>query len=513
MSDETPELDDQPDSLIWAWGLVESAVDGIVTIGEQGLIEYMNPAACTMFGYVPEEVMGQNIKMLMPNPYRIEHDDYLRNYMRTGLQKVIGIGREVVGLRKDLSTFPMHLSVSEVEVEGRRRFTGVLHDITPQRTAQQEKDRLLQELNWRNKELNCLYRIGELLRGSDLSEEVLKEIVQILDSTLSESDVTGTRLSIDETSCCSPLFQSTPWALRVDIRSEGRKRGNLEVCLIQDANAGPEEARGHVEDRQSLLQALARLMGEALAHQEAEAKVLHASKLASIGELAAGMGHEINNPVNGIINCADILLKEAEPNSKTAEFSELIRSEAERIATIVRDLLTFSRQDTSMFSAARVSDIIETVLTLSSKTIEKSHITLHKDIPESLPRLECRSEQLQQVLMNLILNAIHALDNKYDGPSKDKLLVIAAEERNIDGVEFVRLSVTDHGTGISPTHLERIYDPFFTTKGRDLGTGLGLSVSDGIIKNHHGTIAVDTQLGKYTTFNVDIPVYLNREEK
>ncbi|MFP6583889.1 MAG: PAS domain S-box protein, partial [Candidatus Hydrogenedentota bacterium] len=95
MSDETPELDNQPDSSIWAWGLVESAVDGIVTIGELGLVEYINPVACTMFGYVPEEVLGRNIKMLMPDPFSREHDDYLRNYMRTGLQKVIGIGREV----------------------------------------------------------------------------------------------------------------------------------------------------------------------------------------------------------------------------------------------------------------------------------------------------------------------------------------------------------------------------------------------------------------------------------
>ena len=511
MMDDDQNFEEQPDSLIWAWGLVESAVDGIVTIDDHGLIEYMNPAACNMFGYEQETVLGENVSMLMPDPFRSNHDGYLANYLNTGDQKIIGIGRNVIGLRKDGSTFPMHLSVSEVEVEGNRRFTGVLHDITEQRNAEEEKDRLLQELNWRNKELNCLYQIGELVWSREMDDSLLQEVVQILDSTLSESDVTGTKLCIDEVCCNSPTFQSTPWKLAVDIIVEKRKRGDLEVCLIHDPNAGVANGNGHTEDRQSLIEAIGRRLGEALGHQEAEAKVLHASKLASIGELAAGMGHEINNPVNCIINCADILLKQAEAGSQTAEFSDLIRSEAERIAHIVKDLLTFSRQDTSMFSAAQVADIVDTVLTLCKKKIEKSQITLKVNTPESLPRIECRSEQLQQVLMNLVLNAIHALDDKYPEADDDKQLEISATVSGRAGIEYVRISVTDHGIGIADANIERIYDPFFTTKGRDLGTGLGLSVSDGIIKNHKGTITVDSKIGEYTTFHVEIPVRLNEE--
>lgn len=512
-NEDLGELEEDPDSLIWAWGLVESAVDGIVTIDEHGLIEYMNPSACTMFGYHQEEALGENVSILMPDPYRSQHDDYLANYLNTGHHKIIGIGRNVIGLRKDRSTFPMHLSVSEVEVEGKRRFTGVLHDISEQRNAEEEKDRLLQELNWRNKELNCLYRIGELVRSRDIDEAMLQEITQLLDGTLSESDVTGTTLSIDDWNASSPLFQSTRWKLAVDVVVEKRTRGHLEVCLIHDPESIPGGATEQTADRLSLLEAIARRLGEALGHQEAEAKVLHASKLASIGELAAGMGHEINNPVNGIINCADILMKQAEPDSQTAEFSELIRSEAERIARIVKDLLTFSRQDTSMFSAAQVPDIVDTVLSLCKKKIEKSQIRLNINIPDNLPRIECRSEQLQQVLMNLVLNAIHALDDKYPGEDDGKLLAIKAGTLQHAGIEYVRISVTDHGIGISDSNIERIYDPFFTTKGRDLGTGLGLSVSDGIIKNHKGTMTVDTKHGEYTTFHVDIPVHLNRESE
>lgn len=511
MGDDNPINNETPKGHIWAWGLVESAVEGIATIDELGLIEYMNPAASKLFGYSLEEAIGKNIKMLMPNPYSREHDDYLRNYLKTGKQKVIGIGREVVGLRKDGSTFPMHLSVSEVEINGQRRFTGLIHDITNRRNAQAEKDRLLQELNWRNKELNCLYRIGELLRSNVLSEDVQEDIVQILDATLSRSNITGVRLSVDDITCASSDFQSTPWIASVDIVVEQRRRGSLEVATLQDPAEHIDDVDGMPEDNQSLLDAIGRLLGEALAHQEAEAKVLHASKLASIGEMAAGMGHEINNPVNGIINCADLLLGQPSADPKTIELAGLIRSEAERIARIVRDLLTFSRQDTALFSAAHFKDIVDSVITLSRKSLEKSHIQLTVDIDERVPKLECRSEQIQQVVMNLVINAIHALDEKYPEPHDNKKLTISAKALTQKGVPFLRMSIIDYGMGIAPAHLERIYDPFFTTKGRNAGTGLGLSVSDGIVKNHKGTISVESEHGEYTAFHVDLPLRLNRE--
>lgn len=506
MSDEDASPYVPKNALIWSWGLVESAVQGIVTIDERGTVEYVNSAACTLFGYEQDELLGKNINMLMPSPYATEHDSYLTNYLTTGVHKVIGIGREVVGLRKDRSTFPMHLSISEVDIDGERRFTGLIHDITEQIASQLEKDHLLQALNWRNKELNCLYQIGELLRSSLLNERVQHDIVQILDATLGQADFTGVRLSLDEKTIASSNFQTTPWVAEAEIHVQDRKRGTLEIASIRKQSTEPDG-----DGNRSLLEAIARLLSEALSHQEAEAQVVYASKLASIGELAAGMGHEINNPVNGIINCADILLKQAEVGSKTAEFAELIRSEAERIAKIIRDLLTFSRQDTMQFSAANMGDIVESVLRLSGKNLEKSHILLEVDIPDALPRLECRSEQLQQVIMNLVINATHALDEKYPGEDVNKVLSIRARERRENGVDLIRLSVTDHGTGISSTHIERIYDPFFTTKGRDIGTGLGLSVSDGIIKNHKGTISVETQVNEFTAFHVDLPVYLNQD--
>src|SRR5438876_4573472 len=131
--------------------IVESAVDGIVVIDGRGTIEAFNPAAERLFGYSEAEVVGRNVSMLMPPPYHAEHDGYLARYLETGIRKIIGIGREVAGLRKDGSTLPLHLSVGEMVVDGRKKFTGILHDLT---------ERL--DMEARLREQSSLTKLGEM---------------------------------------------------------------------------------------------------------------------------------------------------------------------------------------------------------------------------------------------------------------------------------------------------------------------------------------------------------------
>ena len=133
--------------------ILETAVDAIITIDERGKVESMNPAAERLFGYADTEVIGQNVKMLMPEPYRHEHDGYLHNYLTTGQKKIIGIGREVVGLRKDGSTFPMDLAVSEVQLGHRRLFTGIVRDISDRKEKEEQLSFYAAELQGRNTEL------------------------------------------------------------------------------------------------------------------------------------------------------------------------------------------------------------------------------------------------------------------------------------------------------------------------------------------------------------------------
>jgi PAS domain S-box-containing protein len=492
----------------WLHAVIESAVDAIITINIDGIISYTNPAVRKMFGYSAEEMIGQNVHMLMPPPYHDEHDGYIDHYRRTGERRIIGIGREVSALRKDGHVFPIHLSVSEVCIGSERIFTGIIRDITRDKQEAAEKDRLVRELREQNKKNTCLYGVGEAISaGEKEMETIFREVVRLIQPAFHHPDFTRVRIVFDGECFESPHFEETEWRISAEIVASGRRRGCLEVFYLQEPSWASEEV--FLEGEQSLIKAVAERLGESLERREAEAKVIQASKLASIGELAAGVSHEINNPINGIINCADILLQNRDLSESNKKFTQLIRSEADRIAVIVRNLLTFSRQEKEQHSLARMCDIVQAVLSLSSKKIAKSHIDLQVDVREDLPKLKCRSEQLQQVLMNLIINAIHALDERYPDLDEDKILVIRAQEMTSGEEPLIRLTVEDHGTGIAPAHRDRLFDPFFTTKGRDRGTGLGLSVSDGIVKAHGGTITVESEVGKFTRFHVDLPLNQN----
>jgi len=377
--------------------------------------------------------------------------------------------------------------------------------------VQAEKDQLLQDLNKRNIEITCLYRVGEVIRSLDVLDDIFREVVKLIQPAFSFPDITRVRITFDEDVHQTPGFEETPWRIKSDIEVAGRYRGCVEVYYLEeqpDQDIGP-----FLSEEQDLIDAIASTVRETVERREAESQVIQASKLASIGELAAGVGHEINNPVNGILNCADILLQRFDAATKEHQFAALVRSEAERIAGIVSNLLMFSRQDKEHHSPARLCDIVETVLSLSRKKIAKSHVELSVDVPADLPRLRCRSEQLQQVVMNLIINALHALDERFPGSDPDKKLFISARPVHYTGGPFLRLTIEDRGCGIAPVHIDRLFDPFFTTKGRDRGTGLGLSVSDGIVKDHGGVISVESEQDRFARFHVDLPLEQTTQAK
>src|SRR5262249_20768927 len=143
-------------------GILESAVTAIITIDNLGLIESVNPATERLFGYAADELVGQNVKVLMPEPYRAEHDGYIANYAATGIKKIIGIGREVSGRRKDGTTFPLHLSVSEFEADGRRYFTGMIHDISDRKHVEEA----LRERERRLAQSQRMWAVGQLTGGT-----------------------------------------------------------------------------------------------------------------------------------------------------------------------------------------------------------------------------------------------------------------------------------------------------------------------------------------------------------
>ena len=241
--------------------------------------------------------------------------------------------------------------------------------------------------------------------------------------------------------------------------------------------------------------------------RQMEAHLSHGQKLESIGTLASGVAHEINNPIMGIMNYATLISERLDPSqSQLREFANEIGHETERVATIVNNLLTFSRQEKQSPSPARITDIVDGTLSLIRTIIKRDQITLEVDVPDDLPEIKCRSQQIQQVLMNLLTNARDALNARYPEYDPKKIIAVNVKLFEKEGRRWLRTTVENHGVGIPVEIRERIFDPFYTTKDRATGTGLGLSISLGIVKDHHGELSFESEKGQPTRFYLDLPM-------
>ena len=245
-----------------------------------------------------------------------------------------------------------------------------------------------------------------------------------------------------------------------------------------------------------------------------EAQLLQEQKLSAIGTLSGSVAHEINNPLMGIINLAQLILDNSEKArsndpeiasllGRVKEFSCEIISEGERIASIVRALLSVARQEESGMVPIQPVELIESVHSLVSKLFAKGDITMDVIIDSDAPAVFCNPAQIRQILLNLLTNARDAIEaSDRHSPATSRITLHA--QRHTDDQTWLRISITDTGDGIDASIVQQIYDPFFSTKARGKGTGLGLSVSKEIIEKHHGRISCETIQDEGTTFHVDL---------
>ena len=241
-----------------------------------------------------------------------------------------------------------------------------------------------------------------------------------------------------------------------------------------------------------------------------EAQLRQQQRLESIGTLASGVAHEINNPIQGIMNYADLIHAKSGDRPLVEDFALEITHESQRVAKIVRNLLAFSRQDVGEEpEPVDLAEVVESSLALARSVLRGDHIAVEFDPGPKLPRVLCRPQQIQQVVMNLVTNARDALRQTYAGYDERKRVAIRVEPAPRS--DRVRVSVRDWGPGIPADVLPRIFDPFFTTKGRDQGTGLGLAVSHGIIRDHGGELTVGTEAGEGTCVAFELPVIEHAE--
>jgi two-component system NtrC family sensor kinase len=273
-------------------------------------------------------------------------------------------------------------------------------------------------------------------------------------------------------------------------RSFDLMRERLRAALAE-INQFTQNLESKVEERTRQLQA-------------AQKKLLHSDRLASLGQLSASVAHEINNPVSGVLNLAmlmqRILKDDGIPPNRIAEFRKYlgqVTSETARVGRIVSDLLAFSRRSAPQRAPADLNRLVKSTLSLIDHKMRLNNVTVETRLAAALPAAECDGQQIQQVILNLLLNAAEATQNR---PAPQVTIETAA------GPSEVRLTVSDNGEGIRAENLNKIFDPFFTTKSEGKGVGLGLAVSYGIIQAHGGEIEVKSTPGEGTTFAVSLPL-------
>ncbi len=273
-----------------------------------------------------------------------------------------------------------------------------------------------------------------------------------------------------------------PWDKRVNVQ------GRDEISLLA------QEFNQMCDRLQELYGRLAQEQQDRLA---LERNLRQSEKLASVGQLAAGLAHEIGTPLNIIGGRAEFLLRRPRSAEETSDNLEIIRSQIDRIAGIVRQLLEFSRRREPAFRAVELRLLLMNVVRLLEHRIDEKKISVEIAVPENLPSIAADPDQLQQVFINLFLNSLHAL------PPGGAIRVGAAVSGGAEN--GVRVEFEDNGAGVPAEHIGQVFDPFFTTKDVGEGTGLGLSVTYGIVKDHGGEIRIESRVGEFTRFVIFLP--------
>jgi len=356
-------------------------------------------------------------------------------------------------------------------------------------------------LRERVKELTGLYNLAQLSERPEISlDELLQGIAALLPPAWQYPEITVGRIVLDGRSYSSASDSGGDLRQRAPIVVGGLERGLVEVSYREQR---PELGEGpFLKEERSLLDAIAREIAVIIERREAAAErerlheqLLHADRLATIGELAAGVAHELNEPLGAVLGFAQLARKHTHLPDPADQDIKKIESAALQARGIVRKLMVFARQTPPRKTRVNINQLVEDGLYLLEARCAKSRIEVIRMLEEKLPDVVADSSQLQQVLVNLVVNAIQAM------PDGGRLTITTHHS----GSAAV-LRVEDTGLGMSAEVRKRIFLPFFTTKDINEGTGLGLAVAHGIVSAHGGRISVKSRPGQGSCFEVEIPV-------
>ena len=469
----------------------------IIIDSESGQIFDANSAACHFYGLTLSELKSKKLWDINPSEIHFILEKLKQTY-ECGTNMVFTKHIRYDGEIRDVEVFS-----GRTEIEERKLVHAIVHDITERKKAErnliesEKRFRLFFENAPDSIFVQTDYRIAYAnpktveLFGAASEDELITAYIPDLFSEQHIDEVKERIHILNDLKLPVPLKEETiirrdGTTIDVEVSSVPFNFNGLDGSLVYMRDI--TERREYERNKDEL-----------------EMQLRQRQKLESIGTLAGGVAHEINNPVNGIINYAQLIIDDADSDHLKVYSNEIIH-EGKRVAEIVKNLLSFARQEKQSHSPAQISDIINQTISLIRTVIRHDQITLDMNIPEGLPSIKCRSQQIQQVIMNLITNARDALNAKYDGFHEDKRIILNCGMFERDGRRWLKVIIEDHGTGIPDDIIDKVFDPFFTTKPREKGTGLGLSISHGIVEDHHGELYFETAVGKFTRSILELPI-------
>lgn len=489
---------------------LESAAEGVVIVNREGSIVVINAKTEELFGYRRDELIGQRLEILLPEHLWTAHDAHRVEYFAHPRVRPMGAGLDLVARRKDGSEFPVEISLSFVEKEDDILAMGFITDITERKRVEEALTRQAEELT----------RLADetLVRETFIRNvvESIRDGIVVLDR---EGRITNWNRAMEERYGV-PATEVRDLPILVvfpTLKAEGFEKV-LPRILEENREVALEGFEYETRDRRlvtvnikgsPLRTPTGEIIGAVLTLEDVTERVQlermarQSEKMAALGALAAGIAHEINNPIGIIASRVELMLMEARERRLSSEVLkdlEVLEKHAGRVARITQGLLSFSRQSPWKLDAVDVNQVVEEALLLVEKQFAKEGITVKKDFTADLPKIQGSSNQLEQVVVNLLNNAREAM------PNGGTLRVSTALGRDprVEDRSKVEIQVGDTGPGIAPEVFPRIFDPFFTTK--EQGTGLGLSVSYGIVQEHGGTIIAESRPGEGSTFIVQLPI-------
>jgi PAS domain S-box-containing protein len=464
--------------------IIDSAVDGIIVIDAEGRIEGFNRGAERLFGYRALEVIGRNVKMLMPSPYHEEHDGYLARYLDSGTAKIIGIGREVTGRRRDGTTFPLHLSVGEMSTRGEPKFTGMLHDLT-ERVLLEERLRT-SEARWRSViesavdgivvidahgRIEAFNPAAERLFGYRALEVIGRNVKMLMPSPYHEEH---------DGYLARYLESGTAKIIGIGREVTGRRRDGttfpLHLSVGEMTVGGERKFTGIIHD----LSARVRIEEQLREH----------TALARLGEMAAVIAHEVKNPLAGVRGAIQVIGTRLPKESKDAAIVKEIVTRIDALNGLMQDLLLFARPPQPKPTPVDVAALV--IMTRDLLGADPARKEIEVTVDGSAPPIEADADLLKIVFENLLVNGAQAMQGRG---------TIRVSLSSMD--DTCQIAFSDSGPGIPFEVREKIFTPFFTTRGR--GSGLGLPTAKRLIEAHRGQISVACPPGGGTTVTIRLP--------